>query len=107
MLSHDVFFSLKDSSQAAIEQLVNSCHERLRDHPGVLFFSAGTRTQGLDREVNDAEFHVALHVVFEDRGSHDEYQDAPDHHAFIEDNQANWAAVRVFDSDVQGGAGRV
>ena len=106
MLSHDVFFTLIDSSPSATARLLDSCHAHLRDHPGVLFFSAGTRELDLDREVNDSEFHVALHVVFEDRPSHDAYQDAPEHHAFIEANKENWGAVRVFDSIVEGGAGR-
>ena len=103
MLSHDVFFTLVDSSDASIQALVDSCHRYLRDHPGVLFFSAGTREGSLDREVNDSKFHVALHVVFEDRQSHDAYQEAPDHAVFIEENQANWEVVRVFDSVVTGG----
>ena len=106
MLSHDVFFTLTDSSPDAVDRLVRSCHERLRDHPGVLFFSAGPRESGLDREVNDADFHVSLHVVFEDLASHDVYQEAPDHQAFIDENEGNWARVRVFDSTVEGGAGR-
>lgn len=107
MLSHDVFFTLHDQSAEAVERLVAACHERLRDHPGVVFFSAGGRSDGLDRDVNDLGFDAALHVVFEDRNAHDAYQDVPEHHLFIADNESNWASVRVFDSDVTGGAGRV
>jgi len=106
MLSHDVFFTLVDSSSPAMARLVDSCHLHLRDHPGVLFFGVGHREVDLDREVNDSEFHVALHVVFEDRASHDAYQDDPQHHAFIDENEGNWASVRVFDSIVEGGVGR-
>ena len=106
MLSHDVFFTLRDSSSEAIERLVASCHEHLRDHPGVLFFSVGGRAESFYRDVNDLDFHVALHVVFTDNASHDAYQDAPVHAVFIEMNEANWGSVRVFDSRVEGGAGR-
>ena len=106
MLSHDVFFTLHDSSPEAIERLVASCHERLRDHPGVLFFSAGAREESFDRDVNDLDFHVSLHVAFTDRASHGAYQEAPVHAVFIEENEANWASVRVFDSRVEGGPGR-
>lgn len=106
MLSHDVFFTLIDSSPSAAARLISSCQSNLRDHPGVLFFSAGSREPDLDRDVNDSEFHVALHVVFEDRATHDAYQDAPEHHAFIEENKDNWGSVRVFDSVVEGGVGR-
>ena len=106
MLQHDVYFSLTDGSSEACERLVQSCHRYLRDHPGVVYFSAGVLEEGLDREVNDQDFHVALHVLFEDRAAHDAYQTAPDHLAFIAENEAAWASVRVFDSSVEGGAGR-
>jgi quinol monooxygenase YgiN len=106
MLSHDVFFALRDSSADAVDGLVASCHEHLRDHAGVIFFSVGARELGPARDVNDVAFHVALHIVFEDRAAHDAYQEAPEHGVFIEEQMANWAAVRVFDSTVHGGAGR-
>lgn len=106
MLSHDVYFTLRDSSPHAIEALLSSCHANLRDHAGVLFFSAGVLEAGLERPVNDQRFHVALHVIFRDRAAHDVYQEVPEHLAFIEENKANWEQVRVFDSAVSGGAGR-
>jgi quinol monooxygenase YgiN len=106
MLSHDVFFTLRDSSHDAIQALLRSCNANLRDHEGVLYFSAGVLVDDLDRPVNDQAFHVALHVTFSDRAAHDRYQVAPEHLAFIEENKESWAQVRVFDSSVDGGAGR-
>lgn len=106
MLSHDVFFTLKDSSDEAIQRLVSACHRFLRDHEGVEWFSVGGLEPELDREVNDRAFHVALHVTFTDRATHDAYQVAPEHEQFIAENHDNWAQVRVFDSIVDGGAGR-
>ena len=58
----------------------------------------------LSRPVNDRSFDVALHIVFESKSAHDVYQDAPRHHAFVDENRDNWATVRVFDSEVQGGS---
>ena len=103
MLSHDVFFTLKDSSPEACQRLVDSCHEHLGGIRGITFFSAGIRETSLEREVNADAFHVALHVVLPDLETHDAYQDAPAHHAFIEANKDNSDAVRVFDSTVTGG----
>lgn len=100
MLNHDVFFTLHDDSPGAIEALVAACHKYLKNHPGVVFFSAGTVTPDLARPVNDRMFDVALHVVFADRAAHDAYQTAPDHLKFIEEFKSNWKQVRVFDSDV-------
>ena len=52
--------------------------------------------------MNDRDFDVALHVVFDHRASHDAYQAAPEHLSFIEEQKENWKNVRVFDSDVTG-----
>jgi hypothetical protein len=100
MLSHQVFFALVDSSPAACERLVAACHKYLKAEPGTVFFAAGTREPELGREVNDTEFDVSLHVVFEDRAAHDAYQAAANHEAFIDENKDNWKSVRVFDSNV-------
>lgn len=97
-LSHDVYFTLKDSSPAACKKLVDSCYERLADLPGVVWFAAGTRDQELTRDVNDQGYDVSLHVFFDTRASHDAYQDAAPHVKFIEENRDNWEQVRVFDS---------
>ncbi|REJ90754.1 MAG: Dabb family protein, partial [Planctomycetota bacterium] len=50
----------------------------------------------------DRDFHVALHVVFEDRAAHDRYQPSDSHQQFIEQNRDTWSQVRVFDSIVDG-----
>lgn len=98
-LSHVVFFTLKDSSDAAIKTLVDACHKYLKNHPGVVYFGAGTLAKEYARPVNDHAFHVCLNVVFDSRASHDVYQTAPDHLRFIADHKESWEKVRVFDAD--------
>jgi len=100
-LAHDVYFSLKDNSIEAKNKLVEACKKYLSKHPGEVSFAAGTRVEDLNRPVNDQDFDVALHIVFEHKRAHDQYQDAPRHKQFISENQANWKKVRVFDSFVQ------
>lgn len=97
-LVHNVFFSLHDESPAAIQALTEACHKYLKGHPGELFFAAGPLVQDLARPVNVRDFHVALCVVFANRKAHDDYQTAPKHLQFIEENKPTWAGVRVFDS---------
>lgn len=99
-IAHIVFFTLHEPTDERREELVASCHEHLTGHPGTVYFSAGVREPELDRPVNDDQFDVALHVVFESREAHDAYQQAARHLAFIEANKANWKQVRVFDSRV-------
>jgi hypothetical protein len=98
MLIHNVYFTLKDSSQAAIDGLVADCYLYLTDHPGVVFFSAGVLAKELDRPVNDLDFQVGLHVVFETLEDQNQYQQHEKHIEFLEKNKDNWEKVRVFDS---------
>jgi hypothetical protein len=99
-LAHMVYFTLKDRSPEAVGGLIQACHRYLNDHPGTVYFSVGSLTPDLAREVNDREFDVALNVVFKNRKAHDDYQVAPRHNQFLAEQKANWAKVRVFDSNL-------
>jgi hypothetical protein len=94
---HMVFFTLVDASPDHQQHLVDACHKYLSDHPGTVHFSAGTLADTA-RDVNDRDFHVALHLVFANRAAHDAYQAAERHHEFIREQKPRWAKVRVFDS---------
>ena len=98
MLAHNVFFTLHEPGEAAAQLLVAQCEKYLKNHPGVVFFAAGTLEPELARPVNDRDFDVALHVIFDTRAAHDAYQIAEAHQRFIEENKATWKKVRVFDS---------
>lgn len=98
-LAHHVFFTLHDRSDKAVENLLAACKKYLDDHDGLVGFSVGTRDRELDRPVNQ-DFDVSLHCIFQDRPAHDAYQTAERHLKFIEENKANWAEVRVFDSTI-------
>lgn len=101
MLAHSVFFSLTDSSEAAVQKMLGDCRKYLTSHPGIEYFACGTPNRELTRAVNDRDFDVALHIVFSSREAHDAYQDAPSHHRFISENKPNWRQVRVFDADIE------
>ena len=98
MLVHNVYFALKDNSDAAQAKLLAACRKYLTGHPGTVLFACGGLAQELRREVNDRDFDVALHVVFRDQAAHDQYQVDPRHVQFIAENKENWKKVRVFDS---------
>jgi hypothetical protein len=101
MLVHNVYFSLNDPSDGARAKLVAACKKYLTNHPGTVYFASGVLADELDRPVNDRDFDVGLHIVFQTKADHDVYQDAPRHNQFIEENTANWKKVRVFDSVVE------
>jgi hypothetical protein len=100
MIAHNVYFTLKDNSPAARQKLVDACKKYLSQHPGTVFYAAGTRTAELKREVNDQDFDVGLHIIFDSLAAQEKYQNAADHLKFINENKDNWTKVRVFDSTV-------
>lgn len=103
VLTHDVYFTLKDASPGAKQALVAACRNYLSGHEGTVFFAVGTRADEMKRDVNDQAFDVSLHVHFRDKAAHDAYQEHARHKQFIAENEANWKTVRVFDSWVESG----
>lgn len=99
---HDVYFTLKDKSPAAVEKLIAACKKYIKSAPGVTAFSVGVVAPELKREVNDRDWDVGLHVVFETQEYHDKYQsEDKNHHAFIAEGKENWEKVRVFDTEAR------
>ena len=101
VISHSVFFTLADPTEANRDRLVAACREHLTGHEGVSYFAAGPRAAGFERDVNDTEYDVALLIVFESKAAHDLYQDHPRHQEFVGGNKALWKTVRVFDAEVE------
>lgn len=99
MLAHNVFFSLRDGSEAAKRQLVEDCHKYLAEIPGMLFYAAGTCSD-MSRPVNDRDYDVALHTFFQDKAAMEAYLQHPKHLEFLAKHKPSWAKVRVFDSEV-------
>jgi len=97
---HDVYFSLNDNSTDEVQKLIKDCYKYLNAQDGIVFFAAGARVEESKREVNVQDWDVALHIVFNNKESHDKYQVADDHHKFIDENKQNWKTVKVFDSFV-------
>lgn len=97
-LAHMVFFTLKDSSEAARDSLIADCKKYLTDHPGSVHFSVGARATHYARPVNDADFDVALVLVFATDEDHQQYQAADRHQQFLAAQLENCSAVRVFDA---------
>jgi hypothetical protein len=98
MLSHVVYFTLKDRTPEAAAALVAACRHHLTGHPGEVAFAVGTCATEYDRAVNDRDWDVALTIVFESTAAHDTYQIAPRHTQFIAENAPSWAKVRVYDA---------
>jgi hypothetical protein len=101
LLAHNVYFALSDPSPAAQEKLITACKKYLTGHAGIVFFAVGSLAKDLCRPVNDREFDVSLHIIFQTKADHDAYQVHPRHEQFVAENKNNWRKVRVFDSTVE------
>jgi hypothetical protein len=101
--AHDVYFTLKESTPETRAALVAACRKYLSGHDGTVFFAAGTRAREAQREVNDTDFDVSLHIYFDSEAAHAAYQEHPRHQEFIAERNGNWKTVRVFDSWVTTG----
>ena len=101
MHAHNVYFALKDNSSEAVERFIVDSKEYLADIAGIKCFASGVLETGLNREVNDQNFDVSVHVLFESKEAHDAYQIDPLHDKFVARSEDNWAAVRVFDTAVR------
>jgi hypothetical protein len=98
MVGHMVYFQLNDSTPANQQRLVDACKKYLTNHPGQVFFGVGLRGEAFARPVNDREWDVGLHIIFQTKADHDRYQDSERHVRFVAENKANWKKVRVFDA---------
>jgi hypothetical protein len=79
-------------------ELAAACKRYLSGHEGTVFFATGTLARDVNREVNDHDFEVSLHLVFSSKAAHDQYQQHPRHPNVIEENPDTWEKVRMFDS---------
>jgi hypothetical protein len=97
-LAHMVFFTLKDHSKASREGFVASCQKYLDGHQGTAYFSVGTIAEDVEEPVSVRDFDVALHLVFDTKEDEAKYIKDPRHVAFVDENKASFAKVRVFDT---------
>jgi hypothetical protein len=97
-MAHMVYFKLKDNSGANRARLAATCKLFLSGHEGTVSFATGTLAGDFNRDVNDRDFDVSLHLVFVNKEAHDKYHVHPRHLKFIDENKENWEKVRVFDS---------
>ena len=96
---HFVFFTLRNVSSEGQQQLIDACEQHLREHEGTVHFSVGTMVDK-GRDVNDRDFHVSLHLIFESEATYDAYHVSERHQKFIDENKHNWTKVRVFDAQI-------
>ncbi|HEV8061608.1 MAG TPA: Dabb family protein [Gemmataceae bacterium] len=99
-ISHNVYFTLKDSTAETKAKLLASINKYLSKPEGSLAFAAGTRAEEFTGSVNDKEFDVVLLLVFKNKEAFDNYAKSEPHKQFIAENLASLKSARVFDSRI-------
>lgn len=97
MFRHTVLFWLRDDLSPEEEGEFEAGLRSLTAIDLVRGSLVGTPA-GTDREVVDNSFDLALHLDFEDADDQDAYQAHPVHREFVEDCEAYWERVQVYDS---------
>jgi hypothetical protein len=97
-VAHMVFFELKEKSAENKQKLVDACYKYLKDHEGVLYFSAGGRAEDIKEGPSAKDWDVALNIIFKDKKSLETYAKHAQHLKFIAENKDGWKGVKVYDS---------
>lgn len=100
ILSHDLYFSLKDNSPESQQKLVDACKKYLAPHPGVVYFSVGTLAD-IKGAFNVRDYDVVCHMAFSDRAALSTYAKTKEHQQFIMECSSSFKGLRIFDSMVE------
>ena len=85
MIMHSTYFKLQPGSLPDTrESYMSACREYLSSSQGMLSFWVGERDEDMQRPVNDLDFDVAMHQVFENKASFEQYNSKdPRHEQFV------------------------
>lgn len=96
--AHMFFFQLADTSRELVDDFIGLCVKYLSHHPGQEHFSIGCRALEIDRSVSAKDFEVAIHMVFSDIESYENYSRSQQHDDFITHSAGMSPSRKVYDS---------
>ncbi|MGB3800951.1 MAG: Dabb family protein [Lewinella sp.] len=96
-MAHTVYFWLQDSLTQADRQSFEEGVRSLEQSPTVRRLFLGAPASTPSRGVVDNSFDYTLVLWFDDVAGHDAYQVSPTHLKFVEDHEAKFKEVRIFD----------
>jgi len=97
-LMHTVYFWLNDDVDEASAKNFEQGVWSLEGIPSVKRMFVGPAASTPTRGVTDNSFDYALIVWFDDVAGHDIYQDHPIHLKFVEEQEAKFKRVQVYDN---------
>ncbi|MBB4077689.1 hypothetical protein GGR28_000290 [Lewinella aquimaris] len=97
-MAHTVYFWLHDGLTDAELKSFEQGMKSLQEAPSVLRAFVGKPATTPSRDVVDNSFDYSLVLWFDDVAAHDAYQISPTHLKFVEDHEAKFDVVKVFDN---------
>ena len=97
-MAHTVYFWLKDGLSAAELRSFEAGAKSLEAAPTVRRAFVGKPASTPSRGVVDNSFDYSLVLWFDDVAGHDAYQISPVHLKFVEEHEAKFDVVKVFDN---------
>jgi hypothetical protein len=98
---HTVFFWVKEGTSNADIQAFEKGLEKLGSCPQIQSYYWGPPSSTEQRGVVDGSFTYAINVHFATIEDQNAYQEEPIHLEFIENHNAIWEKVIVYDNDVR------
>ena len=95
---HHVFFWLNNPDDPEDRAEFEKGIEELLEVPQIKKYHVGTPADTDHRDVVDGSYTYSYMVFFEDKESHDTYQEHPIHQEFIDEYKHLWEKVKVYDA---------
>lgn len=96
-LIHNIYFSLKDKSEANIAKFTDICLKYLAPHPGIQEFTTGGLTD-IKRDVSVRNFEVAVSIIYESKKAYEDYLKSELHDEFFVASAGMIDNTYIFDS---------
>jgi len=101
--AHCTFFRLADTSDSVMRFFMEACKKHLSGHEGMVHFSVGCRALSIRRDVSALDFDVAMHMIFSDYKSYQDYAASDRHQVFITETAGMSTGRIVYDSFIHPG----
>jgi quinol monooxygenase YgiN len=101
LVSHAVYFTLKEPTKENVEKFVASCRTHSSKAEGAIFFACGERGASAGA-LKDKDFHVSQTLIFQGREALEKYMKGDARQRFVAECRPLWSKVRVFEVNLRG-----
>jgi hypothetical protein len=101
VVSHSVFFTLKEPTRQNIDRCIEACTKYSSKHEGTILFACGERQPESSGPVSDRDFHVTMTLIFKSREAQQKYLDSDDRKRLVVESRPIWAKARMFETNLR------